>query len=43
MSKPMNELVEIYKRNLARYEAEGDVEKAEVEKRLIARLEREAR
>lgn len=43
MAKSADEIIGIYKRNLARYEAEGETEKIAVEKRLIARLEKEAR
>ncbi|UWQ77480.1 hypothetical protein [Leisingera sp. M658] len=41
MAISTNEKLEIYRLNLTRYEANGDTDKADVERRLIARLERE--
>lgn len=41
MAISTNEKLEIYRRNLTRYEANGDTDKADVERRLIARIERE--
>lgn len=37
-SKPLKNL-DVYYRNLAKYEAAGDLERAAIQRRLIARLE----
>lgn len=37
--KSTQELLAIYRRVLARYEAEGQTERADIQKRLIARME----
>ena len=43
MAKPSaSQLLPIYRRNLERYETEGRDDDAAVQRRLIARLEREA-
>ena len=39
MATSKDGLLAIYRRNLARYEAESDAEKVAVERRLIARIE----
>lgn len=41
MAKSKGDTIAIYQRNLERYEAEGDEEKVAVERRLIARLEKD--
>ncbi|SCZ73367.1 hypothetical protein SAMN04488118_11710 [Epibacterium ulvae] len=41
MAISLPEKIAIYRRNLVRYEQEGDAEKVEVQRRLIARLENE--
>ncbi|SCZ60017.1 hypothetical protein SAMN04488118_10420 [Epibacterium ulvae] len=41
MAISLPEKIAIYHRNLVRYEQEGDTEKIEVQRRLIARLENE--
>jgi len=42
MAISTEEKLEIYRRNLSRYQAEGDAEKCEIQQRLIERIEREA-
>ena len=42
MKPTPDELLPIYRRSLAAYEADGDTERADVQRRLIARLELEA-
>ncbi|PYE82576.1 hypothetical protein [Pseudoroseicyclus aestuarii] len=39
MAISKDELLVIYRRNLKRYGAEGDADKAEIERQLIARIE----
>ncbi|WP_375175503.1 hypothetical protein [Pseudooceanicola sp.] len=39
MAATKDQILAIYRRNLERYEAEGDAEKVAVQRRLIARIE----
>ncbi len=41
MAISKEEKLEIYRKNLERYEANGDKDKADVQRRLIARIEAE--